>query len=202
MKKILLIGGGRHLNSCVDVIREQKKYSIIGYLDKNLKKNRRDEIKNLGNDNQLVILRKKIKHAHVTIGQIINLKIREKVFNKLKKLKFDLPIILSPFSVISKSSTIGEGTIIMHGAIINANAKIGKNCIINTGAIIEHDATIGNHCHISTGAIINGGAIIGNNSFIGSGSIIKQEIKVGSKCFINSNLFINNNLKTNQILKK
>ena len=34
MKKIILIGGGSHMNSFIDVLLTQKKFSIAGYLDK------------------------------------------------------------------------------------------------------------------------------------------------------------------------
>ena len=37
MKKILLIGGGTHFNSCIDVINSQKKFKILGFVDKKKK---------------------------------------------------------------------------------------------------------------------------------------------------------------------
>ena len=200
MKKILLIGGGTHFNSCIDVINSQKKFKILGFVDKKnifLKR----KIKWLGTDKNLKFLRKKVSNVLIAIGQIRDLDIREKLFNKLSKLKYKFPVIISKNTYISNLSKIGIGSIVMHGSIINSNVKIGKNCIINTGSIIEHDVEIGDHCHISTGAIINGGTKIGNNTFIGSGSVIKQNINIGSKCFINANLFISKNLKKNKIIK-
>ena len=55
---------------------------------------------------------------------------------------------------------IGEGSIIMHGAIINACAEIGKNTIINTGVLIEHDTLIEDNCHVATRAVINGNCLV------------------------------------------
>ena len=35
MKNIILIGAGGHCKSCIDVIESEKKYKIVGLIDKN-----------------------------------------------------------------------------------------------------------------------------------------------------------------------
>jgi len=35
MKNLILIGAGGHCRSCIDVIEAEKKYKIIGLIDKN-----------------------------------------------------------------------------------------------------------------------------------------------------------------------
>ena len=89
------------------------------------------------------------------------------MFNNLKKIGYKFPSIVSPLAYVSPQAKIGEGTIVMHGAIVNRGAIVGNNTIINTKALVEHDAIVGNNCHIATGSTLNGGALIGNNSFIG-----------------------------------
>tara|TARA_B110000211_G_scaffold195033_1_gene223493 strand:+ start:876 stop:1487 length:612 start_codon:yes stop_codon:yes gene_type:complete len=198
-KKIVLIGAGGHGVSSADVIEKENKYQICGFIDE--KKNKSlNGYKIIGNDKDLSRIRKTISSALITIGQINNLFLREKIFKKLVKLRFNLPVLISPLAYVSKNASIGDGTIIMHRAIINAKAKIGRNCIINTGAIIEHDVIIEDNCHISTGSIVNGGAIIRSNSFIGSGAVIKQNIKIGKASIVNAKKFINKNLKDNSII--
>lgn len=196
MKKIILIGAGGHAKSCIDVVETEKKFRIIGLVDKK-NNNNLLKYKIIGNNEDLKKIKTKADYALITVGQIKNASLREELFKRAKNYNFKFPIIISPYSYVSKHSLIGEGTIIMHMAIINANAKIGNNCIINTKSLIEHDVTIGNHVHISTGAIINGGVIIKNNSFIGSGSVIKQNVKIGENCFINANTFLDRDLKDN-----
>ena len=196
MNKIILIGGGGHCKSCIDVTEMQNKFKIIGLIDK---KNKFFSLnyKIIGADRDLKKFSKKIKYALVVTGYIKNSKIRENLFKKVKKYGFRFPTIISPLSYVSRHASIGEGTIVMHGSIINAGAKIGKNCIINSRALVEHDAFIGDHCHLSTGSIVNGGVIIKKNSFVGSGAVIKQDIKIGKNCFINANSFLSKNLKDN-----
>jgi sugar O-acyltransferase (sialic acid O-acetyltransferase NeuD family) len=179
MKKILLIGGGGHCKSVIDVIEQESKFIIAGIIDK--EESLGQDIlgyKVIGCDNDLEELFTEYKYALVTVGQIKSNSIRVKLFNQLKEIGYTLPIIISPLAYVSKYSLIEEGTVIMHYALVNVDAKIGKNCIINTKALIEHDAVVQSSCHISTGAIINGGTVVKKNSFVGSNSTTKEYISV------------------------
>ena len=203
MDKILLIGAGGHARSCIDVIELQNKYKILGLVDKD--KNNSDENSSysiVGTDMDLKILREECDKALIAIGQIKSPINRIKLYEKLKKLNFYLPPIVSPKAYISKRAEVGEGTIVMHGSVINANAKVGKNCIVNNKTLIEHDVNVGDNCHIATGAIINGNVSIGSGTFIGSGSVIIQDISIGTNCVVGSGWIGKNNILSNQLVKK
>jgi sugar O-acyltransferase (sialic acid O-acetyltransferase NeuD family) len=185
MKEIILIGGGGHCKSVIDVIEQEGKFQIIGIVDK-------PELSGvkvlgypvIGNDSDLVDLSKKCRYALVTVGQIKSSSLRAKLFKLTVKLGFTMPNVISPRAYVSKHAMIGQGTVIMHDALVNANAKIGENCIINSKALIEHDAIIEDFCHIATNAVVNGTAIVRQGSFLGSGVITKQGVKVEKNSFI------------------
>ena len=202
MDKILLIGAGGHARSCIDVIETLSQFEIVGLIEKD------EEIKGdnlgypiIGTENDLQDLRQQYKNVLITVGQTKSPTIRIKLYQLLKELDFFLPIIISPHAYVSKHAQVGEGTIIMHGAIVNANAKIGKNCIINNRSLIEHDAIIGNHCHIATGAIINGEVNVGNETFIGSGVITKQCISIGNNRIIGAGVVLKSDVNSNQVIR-
>jgi len=185
MKEIILIGGGGHCKSVIDVIEQEGKFQIIGIVDK-------PELLGvkvlgypvIGNDSDLVDLSKKYRYALVTVGQIKSSSLRVKLFKLAVKIGLTMPNVISPRAYVSKHAMIGQGTVIMHDALVNANAKIGENCIINSKALIEHDAIIEDFCHIATNAVINGAAIVRQGSFLGSGVITKQSVKVKKNSFI------------------
>jgi sugar O-acyltransferase (sialic acid O-acetyltransferase NeuD family) len=188
-ENIVLIGGGGHCSSVIDVIEQQGIYRIVGIVDLKEKIGQ----KNLGyriicSDDDLPRLIKEYRNYFITIGQLKTPQRRIEIFNLLQQLSAQLPVIISPMAFVSKHASIGIGTVIMHMAQVNANATIGANCIINSKALIEHDAIIENHCHISTGAIINGGVLIGKNSFVGSGVVTKQYITVPEASFVKANI--------------
>ncbi len=179
MKDILLIGGGGHCKSVIDVIELENKYNIVGIVDK--KELISKEIlgyKVIGCDDDLAELFKKYKFAVVTVGQIKSNTLRVKLFNLLKDIGYSLPTIISPLAYVSKHTIIDESSVVLHHALINAGAKVCKNCIINSKVLIEHDVVIEDNCHISTGAIINGGTVVKENTFVGSNATTKEYIEI------------------------
>jgi len=178
-EKILLVGGGGHCKSVIDVIEAEDKYIIAGIIDK-------EELlgqKVLGYtviacDDDLEQLFETYKYAVVTVGQVKSNALKVKLFNTLKNIGYILPVIISPLAYVSKHSKIDEGTVVMHQALVNANAKIGKNCIINTKALIEHDSIVEDNCHISTASVINGGVRVKEGTFFGSNSTSKEGIEI------------------------
>ncbi len=190
-ENIILVGGGGHCRSCIDVIEAENKYKITGILD--IPKKVGASILNykiIGADEDIPGLVKEYSNFLVTIGQIKSAKIRIRIFDILKGLGAKLPVIISPKTHISEYAAIGDGSIIMHATLINANAIIGENCIINSKALIEHDAIIGSNTHISTGAIVNGECSIGNNCFIGSGAIIANNITITNNVIVGAGSFV------------
>ncbi|MBN1840605.1 MAG: NeuD/PglB/VioB family sugar acetyltransferase [Campylobacterales bacterium] len=178
-QKLLLIGGGGHCRSVIDVIEQENKFEIAGIIDK--KELVGQEVlgyKIIGCDEDLEVLRKQYDRAFISVGQIKTPKIRMALFEQLKILGYELPSIVSPLAYVSKHAKVGEGSIVMHHALVNANANVGKNCIINSKALIEHDAIIEDNCHISTGAIVNGGACVKEGSFYGSNVTCKEYCEV------------------------
>ena len=178
-EKIVLIGGGGHCHSVIDVIEQENKYEIIGIVD--IKENIGKKVLSyevIACDDDLETIFQTCKNAIITVGQIESNKIRIEIYDKLKQIGFNLPVIVSPLAYVSKYADVNEGTVIMHHVLINTNVKIGKNCIINTKALIEHDSVVENNCHISTASVINGGALVKENSFFGSNATSKQSIEI------------------------
>ena len=199
MKKrpIILVGGGGHCKSVIDVIESENKYEIIGILDIP------EKVGNYILDYEIIGTEESLKHQItkcryylITIGHIKSAKLRIDLFNKVKRVSGILPNIISPFSHVSKNAKFGEGNIIMHSTIINSNVTIGNNCIINNQALIEHDCNIGNHVHVSTNANINGNCDIGEGSFIGSGSTVIQGIKIKENAIIGAGTVVINPVET------
>jgi sugar O-acyltransferase (sialic acid O-acetyltransferase NeuD family) len=178
-EKIVLLGGGGHCHSVIDVIEQENKYQIVGIIDKKeLFGTNVLGYKIIASDDDLEEIYKTCKNAIITVGQIESNHVRVKLFNRLKEIGFNLPIIISPIAYVSKHSFIDEGTVIMHHTLINANVKIGKNCIINSKALIEHDVIIEDNCHISTASVINGAVLVKANTFFGSNATSKQSIEI------------------------
>lgn len=179
MEKIILVGGGGHCLSCIDVIESGDEYAITGIIDLNEKVGRKIlGYPIIGTDADLPEILETVKSFLITIGQIKTAVNRIKKYDLLKRIGGNLAVVISPTAYVSKHSEIGEGTIVMAHAFINSGACIGANAIVNTGAIIEHGVKIGRHCHIATSCVVNGDCTIGERVFLGSNSVLHNSVSI------------------------
>ena len=182
-KNLILLGGGGHCKSVIDVA-ESAGYNILGVLDKPEEVGKQVlDYKVIGTDDDIPQYVDKAEFV-ITVGFIKNPATRIKLYNKVKEAGGRLATIIASTAHVSKYATIGEGSVVMHNAFVNAGAKIGNNVIINTFANIEHDAIVGDQCHISTGTMINGDCKVGQKVFIGSQSVLANGITVGDDIII------------------
>ena len=190
-EKIILIGGGGHCKSCIDVIEQEDKFEIKGILDTTEKVGQKVfNYQVIGTDGQIERLAQEGHYFLITLGQIETADLRVKIYTKLLSANAKIAKVISPLAYVSKHSEIGAGTIVLHHALINSDAKIGKNCIINSKALIEHDSIIEGYCHISTCAVINGNVKVSEKTFIGSNSTVTNGINIEKNSFIKAGSFV------------
>lgn len=195
--KLLLIGGGSHCVSCIDVIEAEDFFSIAGIIDQ--KENIGQKVLDyevIGSDEDALSLQKDISYCLITLGAVTIPSARKSLYLKYKALGFKFATIKSPTSYVSKHAEIGEGSIIMHNATINARAEISENCIVNNHVLVEHDSKVEEHCHISTSVTINGGCNIGALSFIGSDATLIHGVETASKVIVGAGSVVISNLQT------
>lgn len=177
MKPLILIGGGGHCKSLIDVA-ESAGYRIAGILDRPEelgKKILNYEV--IGNDDDIP---KYVGSAEfiISVGYIRNQDLRIKLYELVKQQGGQFATLIASTAYVSQYASLGEGTVVMHHAFVNAEATVGKNVILNTFSNIEHGSIVGDQCHISTGVMVNGDCKVGNNCFIGSGSVLYNGVSI------------------------
>lgn len=195
MKKIVLIGGGGHCKSCIEVINSLPQYLIYGVLDSTREVG--SSIMGypvLGDDLLIPQLIKEGYEFLITIGKLHTSSPRKKIFDTIKKSGGKLASVIASTAFVSYNATIGEGTIVMHGVIVNVDSVIGDNCIINTRAILEHDTNVGAHTHISTNVVLNGAVHIGSDCFIGSCSVVVHGISITDQVIVGANATVTSSI--------
>ena len=123
--------------------------------------------------------------AIISIGSA---EIRRKIVESIDVKKY--PVAMHPTAVVSPRAKIGEGTVVMQGAIIQTCVEIGKHCIINTGASVDHECRIGDYVHIAPHATLSGDVEVGDGTWIGAGSVVKQCIRIGRNCMIGAGAIV------------
>ncbi len=102
MQNLILIGGG-HCKSCIDVIEQDGVYQIAGIVDVSEKLHQKIlgyEI--IATDDDLPDLVKEYENFLITLGQIKSPEKRIRIFQALKESGAKLPIIVSPLAYVSR----------------------------------------------------------------------------------------------------
>ena len=162
---IFLYGASGHAKVIREIVEAQGN-NVLGVVDDNL---------NLEYFGSL-----RVSHSAANKGPFIicvgDNKIRKRI---VESLKCNFGKALHPFTALSCSAMIGDGTVIMASAVINAETVVGEHCIINTGATVGHECRLGNYVQVSPHATLCGNVKVGEGSWIGAGAVVIQGIKIG-----------------------
>lgn len=193
--KLILIGGGGHCKSVIDVIETGDKYAIEGILD--LAERVGSHLLGypvIGTDSDINTLHTGNVSFLITVGQVKSPAARARIFEQLNHIGATIATVVATSAQVSRHAQLGAGTVVLHGATVNAGAVVGSNNIINTGSNVEHDAITGNHCHIATHAVLNGDCRLGEAVFVGSNSVIAHGISVAAGAVIGAGTVIHKNI--------
>lgn len=105
--------------------------------------------------------------------------LRKDFFERIKALGGTFATLIHPNSTVSRLAVIGEGSVVMAGAVINFGARLGRGVIVNTCSSADHDCRLNDFCHIGVGAHLAGTVEVGEVSFIGAGSAVINNISIG-----------------------
>ena len=117
----------------------------------------------------------------VAIG---NAMVRRRFQSELTDAGLKFVTLVHPSATVSSSVTLGEGSVVMAGAVVNPYARIGKGCIVNTCASVDHDCTVSDFAHVSIGAHVAGTVTIGENTWIGAGATVINNVDITADCMI------------------
>lgn len=174
MKKLLIIGAGGHGRVVADVALKMNRWQEIKFLDDDDHLKSSMGFKVIGKSSIALSLIEKYD-IFIAIGHN---ETREKIYRQIKAVGGAIPTLIHPSATIGIQVEIGEGSVVMAGAVVNCGSTIGKACIINTAATIDHDGIVGDNVHISPGVHIAGNVSIGKSAWIGVGAIVSNNVKI------------------------
>lgn len=185
MKNILVFGAGGHAKVIIDIIEKQGIYHISGIIDdnKSVQGNIVCGYQVIGSLEELPNIKKDIYGGIIAIGNNYQrAKVSSLITDILPAFKFITAI--HPFTAIARCVTIGEGTVVMAGAVINTDSFVGKHCIINTRASLDHDNIIGDFATIAPNAVTGGNVKVGSFSTIALGANVIHGRTIGEHTIV------------------
>lgn len=186
MNKLLILGAGGNGKVIAETAMSCNFFEEIQFLDDNFntkKQNNLSKLEIIGPLESIYDTKIKNKFSYAIVS-ISDHKLRSKWFNFLEEESFHLKPIIHRSAYVSKSSKLGNGTVVYPKACIQSDSLIGKGVFLNTNCCVEHDSFIGDFVHICPGSNLGGNVRIGKGSWIGIGSSIIQGIKIGEEVLL------------------
>ena len=185
MKSLFVYGASGHGLVIADIARNNG-FSEIIFVDDN-----RDEYPSFDDIKM---------ETNIPIVVAIGLnKIRAQLFEKVLSYGFTTPSLIHSSAIISPSSSIDSGSVIMPYVVVNAQCRIGQGVILNSCCVIEHENKISDFVHISPNVALAGKIVIKRNTHIGIGTSIIQGLTIGENCIIGAGSVVVKDIPSNSL---
>lgn len=180
-RRLMILGAGGHAKVVIEVARAagwepvaalapEKTGSVLGVPLRG------------GDDDAPALWRQGlVDAAAVAIGDN---RLRRRLAKRLRGFGCPLPVLVHPAATISPTARLGEGTVVMAGAVVNADAVIGRDCIVNTGAVVEHDCVLGDGVHAAPRSVMGGSCRFGDLALFGIGASARPGVTVGEAAIV------------------
>lgn len=198
MKRLLIIGAGGH-GKAVAEAAERSGWSDIRFLDAAW-----PELKSVscwavvGKDSDFRAFCDGIDGLIVAIG---NNQIRTSLLRQLQRASAPLINIIDPSALVSKRAVLGEGVMVLAGAVVNIDAQLGDGVIVNTACVVEHDCCVSDGVHIAPGAVLGGAVDIGQMCLVGLGARLLPGVRVAELAIIAAGAVVNRDVAAGQVVK-
>ena len=198
MLPIIIVGSSGHAKVIIDIIEKQGKYHILGLID-DFKTVGVEVLgyKILGKETDIpqIVAEKNVQSVFVAIGDSW---VRYNFVERIKKANPNLQFatLIHPNTSIAKNVEIGQGTVLMSGAIVNTDTQIGDFAIINTKASADHDCKIGNFATLSPAATLGGNVTIGDFAVVSINAAVKHGVKIAEHTIVGGGAFVNKDIES------
>jgi sugar O-acyltransferase (sialic acid O-acetyltransferase NeuD family) len=180
---ILIYGAGGHAKSVMEMVLQNNVHAIAGILDddKRLAGKQVLGVPVLGTRELIpTLLKQGVILAANSVGGIIDIGVRVRIFKILESAGFTFPALIHPRATVEPSAKVGEGVQVFANAYVGAEAVLHPRCMVNTNAVVSHDCEIGAYTHIAPGALLAGHIHVGERTLIGMGVTTTIGVKIGS----------------------
>ena len=115
---------------------------------------------------------------------------------------------IEPGATIPDAVEIGEGAVIMMGAILNIGTAVGEGTMIDMGAVLGGRAIVGRHSHIGAGTVLAGvveppsakPVTIGDNVLIGANAVVIEGVSVGNGAVVAAGAVVTRDVPENAVV--
>jgi sugar O-acyltransferase (sialic acid O-acetyltransferase NeuD family) len=197
--RVLVLGTGSQAKIVIDLLEDVGAYELVGCISGD--PNAPAMVSGypvLGDWESMPRIRSDgVTHAAVGVGGWTGNDLRKDVYERARRAGFEIVTAIHPASIISRSATVGEGSVIMASATIQNHVTVGRNNVMFGNSIIGHEAVLKDHVLISGGVTVGGCTVIGEGAVLAIGSTVVSNMKIGENVFVAPGAVVTNDIPSN-----
>lgn len=124
---------------------------------------------------------------------------REAIFGRLKAMGYGVETYIHPDARIYTDHPVGEGSVVLPGAVIEPHARVGANTMVWSNVTLAHHSSIDDHCWVAAGTVVSGQAKVLRNTFLGVSSTVVNAITVGEFNVVGAGALISRDTKPHSV---
>ncbi len=201
IKKVVLVGAGKHAWLIAEKIFERHDLKLLGFVDKSSVELPEfiscQGVRILGDDSYLD--QSDDCYVHLGLGAGL-LFVRRRIISQIRQRQHKVISIIHSTAFVAPSAKVGQGVTALVNAVIHTNATVGDFTCVNTGAVVEHDCCVGSNVFIQPKAVLAGGVTTGDDTVVGMGACVREGINIGSNCVIGAGAVVVKDVPDNSVV--
>ena len=168
-RSLIIIGAGAHGRIVAETIELCGQFRLLGFADD------RPELKDHLVGGVPIMGTWRELEADLWFVAVGKCDVRRGIWNELGAMgRQVLPPLIHPRAFVSAAARVGNGTVVLAGAVVQAGATVGEDVIVNSGAVIDHDARIGAHAHLGPNSTVESFGVVLEQEWIRAGQVVER----------------------------
>lgn len=116
----------------------------------------------------------------VCVGNPRNYFARAEIVERLGLPERRYATVVHPFAQLSRSSTVGAGSVLLAGVVLTADATVSRHVAVMPHAVVTHDVVVRDYATLASGVKLGGGVVVDEGAYLGAGAMVREGVHIGA----------------------
>lgn len=107
--------------------------------------------------------------------------------------------IIHPSAVVSSTSQVGPGSILLAQTVLTASVTVGSHVAIMPHVILTHDDVISDFATLASGVCLGGGVHVGWCAYVGAGALVREHRSIGSCALVGMGAVVTQDIPPHEV---
>ena len=201
MKKILLAGNAITAEILFAYLRQDARYEVAGFTvdDEFVEHGGIGGYRTVGLSEVASVFSPDSCRVIMAMGYNDLNRSRETMFKRIKAMGYVVETYIHPDARVYSDHPVGEGSVVLPGAVIEPHARIGANTMVWSNVTVAHHSSVDDHCWVAAGTVISGQAKVQRNTFLGVSCTVVNAVTVGEFNVVGAGALISRDTKPHSV---